>query len=204
MLRIGLTGSIATGKSTVLEHLAARGIPVYSADQAVHELYIRDAVPAIETLFPGVVVDGVVDRQRLSAALAAEPGRIAELEAVVHPLVFEKAMDFLDRSEADGADIAVLEVPLLFETGLRYPLDAVIVTHCADLIQRQRALARPGMTGEKLEMILARQMSQAEKRARGDFAIDTSGSVAQTDAQLDAILARLRAGELGSPDRPVS
>lgn len=198
MLRIGLTGSIATGKSTVLEHLAARGIPVYSADQAVHELYRRDAVPALETLFPGVVVDGQVDRARLSAALAAEPDRISELEAVVHPLVFDKATAFLDRAEAEGADIAVLEVPLLFETGLRYPLDAVIVTHCADLLQRQRAMARPGMTSEKLQMMLARQLPQAEKRARADFAIDTSGSVAQTDAQLDAILARLRAGDLGS------
>jgi len=198
MLRIGLTGSIATGKSTVLEHLAARGIPVYSADEAVHELYRREAVPALEILFPGVVVDGEVDRARLSAALAAEPDRISELEAVVHPLVFDKAMGFLDRAEAEGADIAVLEVPLLFETGLRYPLDAVIVTHCADLLQRQRALARPGMTSEKLQMVLARQLPQAEKRARGDFAIDTSGSVAQTDAQIDAILARLRAGDLGS------
>ena len=198
MLRIGLTGSIATGKSTVLEHLAARGIPVYSADQAVHDLYRRDAVPALETLFPGVVVDGQVDRARLSAALAAEPDRISELEAVVHPLVFDKATAFLDRAEAEGADIAVLEVPLLFETGLRYPLDAVIVTHCADLLQRQRAMARPGMTSEKLQMMLARQLPQAEKRARADFAIDTSGSVAQTDAQLDAILARLRAGDLGS------
>jgi len=198
MLRIGLTGSIATGKSTVLEHLAARGIPVYSADQAVHDLYRRDAVPALETLFPGVVVDGQVDRARLSAALAAEPDRISELEAVVHPLVFDKATAFLDRAEAEGTDIAVLEVPLLFETGLRYPLDAVIVTHCADLLQRQRAMARPGMTSEKLQMMLARQLPQAEKRARADFAIDTSGSVAQTDAQLDAILARLRAGDLGS------
>ena len=193
MLRVGLTGSIATGKSTVLARFAEMGVPAYSADEAVHALYAGEAAPQIETLFPGVVVDGAVDRRRLSAALAQDPGRIGELEAVIHPLVFEKALGFLDAAEEAGAELAVLEIPLLYETGLRYPIDTVVVTWCADPLQRDRALARPGMTGEKLDLMLARQWSQAEKKARADYVIDTSGELDDTRREVDFVIAALRA-----------
>lgn len=193
MLRVGLTGSIATGKSTVLARFADLGVPAYSADQAVHDLYAGEAAPQIETLFPGVVVDGAVDRRRLSSELARDPGRIGELEAVVHPLVFEKALGFLDAAEEAGAELAVLEIPLLYETGLRYPIDTVIVTWCDDALQRERALARPGMSGEKLDLMLARQWSQAEKKARADHLIDTSGPLAHTHREVDFVVDALRA-----------
>lgn len=192
MLRVGLTGSIATGKSTVLKACAALGLPVYSADEAVHELYEKDAVAAIETMFPGAIAGGRVDRAALGAILAADPARIDELEGLIHPLVREKANDFFDAAERGGADIAIIEVPLLFETGSRYALDAVIVTVCRPELQRERALARPGMTPQKLDMVLARQMSQDEKAARADHVIDTSGTKEDSRGQLRHIVRALR------------
>lgn len=193
MLRIGLTGSMATGKSTVLESFARLGVPVYSADTAVHEIYAGEAVPLVETLFPGVVSGGSVDRKRLGAALAREPERLGELESVVHPLVRQKAMAFFDAAAADGADVAVVEVPLLFETGSKYPVDEVVVTICDPQIQRARILARPGMTEQKMKFVLARQMSQQEKAALADHVIDTSsGGIEQTRAEAEALLARWR------------
>ena len=193
MLRVVLTGSIATGKSTVLARFAERGIPVYSADDAVHDLYAGEGAPLVETLFPGTVRDGVVDRKALSAAIAAEPERIAELEEVIHPLVREKAVDFCDAAEQAGADIAVIEIPLFYETGSQYLIDSVIVTHCDPQIQRQRVLARPAMSAEKLDLILSRQLSQDEKRARADHEIDTSGTMAETMAATDRVIESLRA-----------
>lgn len=193
MLRIGLTGSIATGKSTALKAFAALGLPTYSADAAVHELYEGEAAPAIETLFPGVTRGGAVDRDLLSARIAQAPERIVELESVVHPLVREKVFGFFDAAEAEGADIAVVEVPLLFETASRYPVDLVVVTHCTEAVQRERALSRPGMTGDKLEMVLRRQMPQDEKLARADFAIDTSGPVEDSRTRIAEIVETLRA-----------
>jgi len=192
MLRIVLTGSIATGKSTVLARFAARGIPVYSADEAVHALYAGRAAVLVETLFPGTVRDGAVDRKALSAALAREPERMSELEEVIHPLVREMAMAFFEDAEQDGADLAVIEIPLFYETGTHYTIDKVIVTHCDAAIQRQRVLARPGMTGDKLDLILSRQLAQAEKRARADYAIDTSGSMEETIKATDAVIEALR------------
>lgn len=193
MLRIGLTGSIATGKTTVLEAFAKRGLPTYSADAAVHALYQGEAAPLIEKLFPGTVQDGSVNRALLSARLATEPDRLAELEALIHPLVHDMAMDFLERAEADGAAMAVLEVPLLFENGVRYPVDVIVVTHCAPQLQRARALARPAMSAEKFDLIVSRQMPQAEKLARADYAIDTSGSIEDTRRQVSALVDRLQA-----------
>ncbi|WMT86984.1 dephospho-CoA kinase [Pelagibacterium sp. 26DY04] len=193
MLRVVLTGSIATGKSTVLARFAECGIPVYSADEAVHDLYAGEAAPLVETLFPGTVKDGVVDRKALSAAIAVEPGRMSELEEVIHPLVREKAVEFSDASEAAGAPLAVIEIPLFYETGSQYSIDRVIVTHCDPHIQRQRVLARPAMNEKKLELILSRQLTQDEKRARADYAIDTSGTMDETIAATDAVIDRLRA-----------
>ena len=192
MLRVVLTGSIATGKSTVLARFAAQSVPTYSADEAVHELYAGPAVALVETLFPGAVRDGTVDRKALSAALGAEPGRISELEEVIHPLVREKAFDFMDRAEAEGHAFAVMEIPLFFETGAKYSIDKVVVTHCDPEIQRQRVLARPGMTVEKLDLILSRQLAQDEKRARADHTIDTSGTMDDTIAHTDAVIEALR------------
>ena len=180
MFRLGLTGSIATGKSTVLEEFCRLGFPTFSADEAVHELYGGAGAPAVEALFPGVVTDGQVDRGALAARLLAEPGRLPELEAVVHPLVRLRLERFFEDAEAVGAQLAVADIPLLFETGFDYGLDAVVTTWCTPEEQRRRALARSGMTVEKLDTILARQLPQAEKRARARFAIGTDGSIEQT------------------------
>lgn len=183
MLKLGLTGSIATGKSTVLNMLKAHDIPTFSSDEAVHELYEGDAVAPVDALFPGVGASGVIDRAELSQRLLAEPGRLQELEAVVHPLVRARIAKFLTESEASGADIAVVDIPLLYEGGHDWGLDAVIVTACDPAEQRRRALARPGMTDEKLDAILARQMPQDEKIARADYVIDTGKPI--PDVTLD-------------------
>lgn len=185
---LGLTGSIATGKSTVLGMLRDAGIPTYSADQAVHELYSGEAVAAVAEKFPEAIVKGKIDRQKLAQILVAAPHRLSELEAIVHPLVQEKANQFIDFHKKFGSQIVVLEIPLLFESGTRYPMDAIAVTWCSDDVQRQRALARDGMSAEKLDTILARQMPQAEKKRRADFLIDTGCTVPQTQAQIDQML----------------
>jgi len=193
MFRLGLTGSIATGKSTVLQAFADLGAHVFSADAAVHELYAGPAVEAVEQLFTGVTHDGVVDRTRLSAALAAAPERIGELEALIHPMVRQRIRAFMDAAEAAGAFLSVVEVPLLFESGYDYGFDAVAVTACDPAEQRRRALVRPGMSVEKLETVLARQMPQAEKRERADFVFDTSHSIDATRAEVEAVVAQIRA-----------
>lgn len=173
MLKLGLTGSIAVGKSTVLGMLAKHDIPTFSSDDAVHELYAGEAVGPVDALFPGVARNGTIDRTLLSRRLLAEPGRLGELEAVVHPLVRQRIRTFLSESEASGADIAVVDIPLLFEGGHDWGLDAVLVVTVDPGEQRRRALARPGMTGEKLDAILARQLPQDAKVARADYVIDT-------------------------------
>ena len=195
MWRIGITGSIATGKSTVLKAFADLGVPVFSADQAVAELYARDAVAPVEALFPGVTKDGVIDKTVLSAQLAADPTGFKRLEAVVHPLVRARIAAFMDQAEAAGQALAVVEVPLLFESGHDYGFDAVGVTWVDEAIQRQRALARPGMTVDKLQTILARQLPQAEKKARATYLFDTAMPVAQTIAMVGALVAVIKARE---------
>lgn len=188
MLRLGLTGSIATGKSTALARFASHGVPVFSADAAVHELYQGPGVAVVETLFPGVTRNGQVDRAALSAALLKAPGRLSELEAAIHPLVRRRLAEFLAEAEVNGAKLAVVDIPLLYETGFDYGLDKVAVTFCDEATQRRRALARPGMSVEKLDAILARQLSQAEKKRRADYLIDTSGTIEDTYATIDAII----------------
>jgi dephospho-CoA kinase len=192
MKRIGITGSMATGKSTLLAAFAAQGVPVFSADQAVAELYAGAAVEPVEKLFPGVTRNGIVDRQALARRLADDPSGFKRLEAVVHPLVRGKIAQFLDAAERDGHFAAAVEVPLLFESGHDYGFDAIAVTFCDDAIQRQRILARPGMTVEKMESLLARQMPQAEKKKRATWTFDTAQSPQTIEAQVADLVADLR------------
>ncbi|QQR36593.1 dephospho-CoA kinase [Devosia oryziradicis] len=193
MWRIGMTGSIATGKSTVLKAFADLGVPVFSADEAVAELYRGEAVAPVEALFPGVTTKGRIDKALLSQRLAADPDGFKRLEAVVHPLVRARIARFMDEAEAAGHALAVVEVPLLFESGYDYGFDAVGVTWVDPAIQRQRALARPGMSGEKLDTILARQLPQDEKKARATYLFDTGMPIDKTVEMVAALVASIRA-----------
>jgi dephospho-CoA kinase len=190
--KLGLTGSIATGKSTVLKAFAELGVPTFSSDDYVHELYRGAVVEPVEAAFPGVTVDGVIDRQRLSGQVVGRPERIRELEAIVHPLVRAGIKQFLADAEAAGEAIAVVDIRLLFENGVDWGLDGVIVTTVDATEQRRRALARPGMTVDKLEAILARQMPQAEKIKRATYIFDTSGTIEATRDEVRRLVQRLR------------
>jgi dephospho-CoA kinase len=174
MLLLGLTGSIGMGKSTTAKLFAEAGVPVYDADAAVHMLYEGEAVPAIEAAFPGTTADGKVDRNKLSAQVVHDPAAIRQLEQIVHPMLGASRQKFLHDAEQSGAPVAVVDIPLLFETGGEKRVDAVVVVTTTPEIQRQRILERDNMTGEKLEAILARQLPDAEKRKRADFVVDTS------------------------------
>lgn len=193
MLKLGLTGSIAVGKSTVLSVFETAGIPCFSSDAAVHALYRGAAVAPVEAAFPGVTRNGEIDRAALSARLVAAPGRLADLEAIVHPLVRAEIAAFLARAEQSGAPIAVVDIPLLFERGIDWGFDKVLVVAVDPATQRARALSRPGMTVEKLDAILARQMPQAEKLRRADYVITTDGNLEETRAAVEALIATLRA-----------
>ncbi|HVY52614.1 MAG TPA: dephospho-CoA kinase [Devosia sp.] len=188
MLSLGLTGSIASGKSTVLKAFAELGVPVFSSDDVVHELYRGAAVAPIAAAFPGAVRHGEVDRAALSAELVRAPERLKELEAIVHPLVRSRIAGFLAQARASGARLAVVDIPLLYETGYDYGLDRVVVTAAPDETIRARALGRPGMSVDKLEAILARQLPQSEKIRRADHVIDTSGSLADTRNSVAALV----------------
>jgi dephospho-CoA kinase len=192
MLIVGLTGSIGMGKSTAAEHLRKIGIPVLDADAVVHALYEGAAVPLIEAAFPGTTSQGKVDRQKLSAQLIGQPGEIRRLEAIVHPLVRAEERRFLSQEAARGSPLAVLEVPLLFETSADQLVDAVIALTAPPEVQRARVMQRPGMTQAKLDALLARQMPDDEKRAKADFVVDTSGPVTATRAALDKVVAELK------------
>jgi dephospho-CoA kinase len=192
MLVVGLTGSIGMGKSTVAARLRALGIAVCDADAEVHRLYDGAAVAAIEAAFVGTTDGATVDRQKLAAALLADPGGFKRLEAIVHPLVVAAERTFLNEEAARGATLAVLEVPLLYETGGERRVDCVIVCSAPAAAQRARVMQRPGMTAEKLQQVLARQTSDGDKRARADFIVDTGGTLAETEAQVDKIVESLR------------
>jgi len=200
MLKLGLTGSIATGKSTVLNAFGALGVPVFSSDDAVHALYAGEAVAPVGAAFPGAVRAGKIDRVALSAALVADASRLAVLERIVHPLVRQRIAHFLAEAEQGGAQLAVVDIPLLFESGYDYGFDKVVVTVCDEAIQRERALRRPGMTVEKLNTILARQLPQAEKRKRADYIFDTSGPVEDTAAKVKALVEQARRQPQGNQD----
>jgi dephospho-CoA kinase len=185
MVILGLTGSIGMGKSTTAKLFAEAGVPVYDADATVHMLYEGEAVPAIEAAFPGTTVDGKVDRNMLSARVVHDPAAIKQLEQIVHPMLGASRQKFLDDAERSGAPVAVVDVPLLFETGGEKRVDAVVVVTTTPELQRQRILARDNMTSEKLDAILARQLPDAEKRRRADFVVDTSDG-------LDPVRLRIR------------
>lgn len=185
---IGLTGSIGMGKSTTMQLFAEHGAPVYDADAAVHAIYSGIAVPAVEAAFPGTTADGKVDRQKLSAHVLGNPQALKTLESIVHPMLGAHRQTFLDEAERSGAPVAVLDVPLLFETGGEKRVDAVVVVSAPAQMQRERVMAREGMTAEKLEAILARQMPDAQKRERADFVVDTSSGIEPVRARVRDIL----------------
>lgn len=192
MLRIGLTGSIGTGKSTTAKMFAERGIPIFNADAAVHGLYQGAAAPLIEKAFPGTTKNGVVDRNALSERILDDANALKVLEAIVHPLVREAQDSFANESKIAGDDMAVYEIPLLFETGSPERFDAIVVTTVDPDIQKGRVLERPGMTGEKLKAILKRQLPDHEKRKRADFIVDTSEGFERAREQVDTIIAELK------------
>jgi dephospho-CoA kinase len=195
MLVIGLTGSIGMGKSAAAAHFRARGVPVCDADAEVHRLYEGEAVPAIAKAFPGAVREGKVDRALLAQEVAGSPQKLKQLETIVHPMVVKAELDFLRAQEKSGAALAVLEIPLLFETDARSRVDVTVVVSAPEEVQRARVLARPGMAPAKLEALLKRQLSDAEKRARADYVVDTGTSHADMERQIDKILDSLRGRE---------
>ena len=188
MIILGLTGSIGMGKSTTAKLFAEAGVPVYDADAAVHRLYEGEAVPAIEAAFPGTTVDGKVDRARLSALVVHDPAAMKQLERIVHPMLGASRKKFLDQAERSGAPVAVVDVPLLYETGGENRVDAVVVVTTSPDVQRERILARDNMTGEKLDAILARQLPDSEKRKRADFVVDTSHGLEPVRTRIRDIL----------------
>ncbi|MCW0233088.1 MAG: dephospho-CoA kinase [Ferrovibrio sp.] len=194
MLKIGLTGSIGMGKTTVAKMFAARGIPVFDADAAVHTLYERGgaAVDPVGEAFPGSLHDGAVDRAALSRLVVGKPAEIKRLEAIVHPLVAGLREAFLRAAEQRGEPMVVLEIQMLLEGSSARNLDVIVVVSAPEAMQRDRALARPGMSAEKLAGILSNQMPDAEKRARADYVIDTGVSLAETEKQVEALIATLR------------
>jgi dephospho-CoA kinase len=189
MIVLGLTGSIGMGKSTTAKLFQEAGVPVYDADATVHMIYEGEAVPAIEAAFPGATSGGKVDRARLSAQVVHDPDAIKRLERIVHPMLRTYHQKFLSDAEQSGAPVAVVDVPLLFETGGEKRVDAVVVVTTTPEIQRERILARGNMTTEMLDALLARQLPDAEKRKRADFVVDTSHGLDPVRARIRDILA---------------
>jgi dephospho-CoA kinase len=196
---LGLTGSIGMGKSATADLFRRLGVPVHDADATVHRLYRGRAAPLIAKTFPGAVTDGAVDRARLGAAVLNDPERMKQLEAIVHPLVREEEEAFLKRVSA-LSPVAVLDIPLLFETGGETRCDAVLVVTAPAAVQRARVMARPDMTEAKFHAILAKQMRDEDKRVRAHFLVDTSRGFASAEAQVKSILACL-AGRPGGRRR---
>ncbi|HUU66649.1 MAG TPA: dephospho-CoA kinase [Methyloceanibacter sp.] len=192
MLVIGLTGGMGMGKTSAAAHFRARGIEVFDADAYVHHLYEGAAVAAIEAAFPGTTHDGRVDRALLAKEVSGNPERLRQLEAIVHPMVVAAEIDFLRDQEKAGAALAVLEIPLLFETGAEARTDVTIALSASDRVQRERVLARPGMTEEKFEALRARQLSDAERRARADYVVDSGTNLENMHTQLDTLIESLQ------------
>lgn len=191
MFILGLTGSIGMGKSTTAKFFAGEGVPVHDADAAVHRLYEGEAVAAIEAAFPGTTADGKVDRQKLAARVVGNTGARKRLEGIVHPLVRESEKKFLAAARERGAAVVVLDIPLLYETGGESRVDAVVVASAPPEVQRARVLARPDMTPERFEGLLAAQVPDAEKRRRADFVVETGRGFDAARAQVRDILASL-------------
>lgn len=197
MKTIGLTGSIGMGKSTTAAMFRDAGIPVYDADQAVHDLYDVGgaAVGPVGEAFPGVVKDGRIDREELRQQVLGKPEALKRLNAIVHPLVGQDRGKFFKYVEEIDADMVVLDIPLLFETGGHMNVDAVVVVSAPPEMQRERVLARPGMTPERLDAILTQQMADAEKRARAHYVVDTGRGLEAAREQVTAIIADLRSDQ---------
>ena len=197
MITIGLTGSIGMGKSATAAMFAEAGCPVYDADAEVHRLYAKGvaAVGPVGEAFPGVVNDGAVDRAKLSERVVGQPEALGRLNRIVWPLMGENRRAFFAKAEAEGARIVVLDIPLLLETGGERNVDAVVVVSAPAHVQRERVLAREGMSEAKFEGILASQMADDEKRAKAHYVVDTSQGFAHARAQVRDIIAKLRAGE---------
>ena len=193
MFILGLTGSIGMGKSVTAGFFREAGVPLHDSDAAVHRLYEGEAVGPVEAVFPGVTVDGRIDRVRLAAQVVGKPDAIKQLEAIVHPLVRAATARFVQEHMTRGARTIVLDIPLLFETGGETNVDAVVVVSAPAEVQRARVLRRPGMTTEKLDALLARQMSDADKRARAHFVVDSSRSFDSARAQVHGILRAIAA-----------
>ena len=192
---VGLTGSIGMGKSTTAAMFRDAGVPVYDADAAVHDLYDEGgaAVGPVGEAFPGVVKAGRIDREALRQRVLGHPEELKRLNAIVHPLVGQDRLSFFAQAEAAGADLVVLDVPLLFETGGHERVDAIVVVSAPPEMQRERVLARPGMTPERFDAILAQQLADAEKRARAHFVVETGHGLDHARQQVRRIIDSLRA-----------
>ncbi len=191
MFVLGLTGSLGMGKSATAAMFAAEGVPVHDADAAVHRLYEGEAAPLIEAAFPGTAQGGKVDREALSRRVLDDAAAMKRLEGIVHPLVRKAEERFLSDAEAKGATVAVLDIPLLYETGGEARCDAVVVVSAPAEVQRERVLKRPGMSEQKFQAILARQVPDAEKRARADFIVDSGQGLEYARAQVRDILRKV-------------
>ena len=191
MLIIGLTGSIAMGKSSACKYLAGKGLPVWSADQSVHELYSGQAALLIEAVFPGTTNEYGVDRQLLSKYLMAYPRAMGELEAIIHPLVERERNAFINQHLEEGSATIILDIPLLLEKGFEEKVDVILLVTAPMDVQKERVLQRPGMSDEKYAMIRSHQMDDGEKREKADYVVDTSGSFEQTHERLDSFLESL-------------
>lgn len=191
MFILGLTGSLGMGKSATAKMFAEEGVPVHDADAAVHQLYESEATPLIEAAFPGTTAGGKVNRDKLAQRVLGDTAAIKKLEAIVHPLVRNAEERFLTEAERKGVTVAVLDIPLLFETGGDKRCDAVVVVSAPPDVQRARAFERPGMTEQKFAAVLAKQMPDADKRAMADFVVDTSKGFDAARAQVRDILARV-------------
>ncbi|MER9577559.1 dephospho-CoA kinase [Mesorhizobium sp. M0189] len=199
MIVLGLTGSIGMGKSTTAKMFAEAGVPVHDSDEAVHRLYAGKAAPIVEAVFPGTTRSGAVDRTKLAERVLGDAAALKRLEAIIHPLVRADADAFLAQNRAAGAPLAVLDIPLLFETSGRDRVDKVVVVTAPAEIQRARVLARPGMSEEKFASILARQVPDAEKRRRADFVVDTGQGFDAARAAVNAIVAELVGDKAARP-----
>jgi dephospho-CoA kinase len=185
---VGLTGSIAMGKSTVAAIFASEGAAVFDGDSTVHALYRGAGAPAVEAAFPGVVRDGAVDRDRLAQMVLDDRAALARLEGIVHPMVARARHEFLSRAAAQARRLVVVDIPLLFETGGERSVDVIVVVSASQTTQRARALARDGMTGERFDKVVAKQTPDREKRRRAHLVIDTNGAIEVTRAQVRGFL----------------
>jgi len=200
MIVAGLTGSIAMGKSTVAAMFAALGAPVFDADAVVRTFYAGNGKETVQAMFPGVLVSGGIDRDRLAQLVLTDPTALKRLEGLVHPAVAEAEALFIERATAEGRRLAIVDVPLLFETGGESGVNLVVVVSAPERVQRARALQRHGMSDAKLDAMLSRQIYDVEKRRRAHFVIDTSGSMEQTRMQVSQFM-RAVAGLAGNRDR---